>query len=251
MKKLISSVLIWTTAFTVQSYAGARLFTFVYEATTTAPGAVELENWVTWQTITPNNSHSNAVDFRHEIEFGITDHFQASIYLADWNVHSGLDDQSNGVSYTDTAAEFIYNFTNPATDWIGLSGYEEIQVGDRHGELETKLIAQKNFGKLVAAYNLTLEAEWEGPGWREHDGELQQALGISYELSPRVFVGAECVHEIALPNWTDHGRGRFFVGPNVSVRSGRWWATITPLAQATRDGDEPELQLRAITGYTF
>jgi hypothetical protein len=233
------------------AHAGARRFTFIYEAPTTPPGVVEFENSVIWQTTTPNNSHFNDVDFRHELEFGITDRFQASIYVADWNYHSGSDDEPNGVSYTDTAAEFIYNFINPVDHFIGLSGYEEIQAGDRHGELESKLIAQKDFGKLVAVYNLTLEAEWNGTGWREHDGELQQAIGVSYELSPRFFVGAEAVHEIELPNWTDHGRAQLFVGPNVSVRSGRWWITITPLAQATRDGDEPELQLRAITGYTF
>ena len=28
-----------------------------------------------------------------------------------------------------------------------------------------------------------------------------------------------------------HGRAQLFVGPNFSVRSGRWWVTITPLAQ--------------------
>ena len=98
---------------------------------------------------------------RHEIEFGVTDNFQASIYVADWNYHSGSPGEPNGVSYTDTAIELIYNFLNPATHFIGLSGYEEIQAGDRHGELESKLIAQKDFGRLVAVYNLTLEAEWD------------------------------------------------------------------------------------------
>ena len=42
-------------------------------------------------------------------------------------------------------------------------------------ESETKLIAQKNFGPLILAYNFTVEAEWDGEGLREHAGELQQA----------------------------------------------------------------------------
>jgi hypothetical protein len=233
------------------SRAGARHFTFVYEAPTTPPGVIEVENSVTWQTHRPNDSGYNEVDFRHEIEFGVTSNFQASLYLADWNYHSSSPDASKGFTYAATALELIYNFTNPATDLIGLSAYEEIQVGDRHGELESKVIAQKNFGRLVAAYNLTLEAEWNGPGWNEHDGELQQALGLSYEFSPRLFVGAECLHEQEFPNWTAHGRGRLFIGPNASLRSGRWWLTVTPLAQATSDGDEPDFQLRTIVGYTF
>jgi hypothetical protein len=235
----------------VHCFGGARRFTFVYEAPTTPPGVIEAENWVTWQMHPPNESHFNEVDFRHEVEFGITNNFQASLYLADWNYHSALSHLPDDVSYTDTAIELIYNFSNPLTDPVGLSGYEEIQAGDRHGELESKLIAQRDFGRFVASYNLTLEAEWNGAGWKEHDGELQQALGLSYELSPRFFLGSECLHEVALPNWTDHGRVSFFVGPNFSIRSGRWWMTVTPLAQATSNGDEPQLQLRTIAGYTF
>lgn len=252
MKKLTHPLLILSILASLPTcFAGARRFTFVYEAPTTPPGVIEFENTINWESPTPNQSRFNQIDFRHEFEFGITDHFQASIYVADWDYHTGSPDQPDGFSYNDTAAEFIYNFTNPVDDIIGLSGYEEIQAGDRHGELESKLIAQKDFGHLIVSYNLTLEAEWNGAGWSEHDGELQQALGVSYELSPRLFVGAECVHEIELPNWTDHGRAQLFIGPNASIRSGRWWVTVTPLAQATRDGDEPELQLRAITGYTF
>jgi len=252
MRKLALSILVLSILVpAVDCFGGARRFTFVYEATTTPPGAIEAENWVTWQTHPPNESHFNEVDFRHEVELGITDNFQVSVYLADWNYHSASSHGRDGVSYTDTAIELIYNFTNPLTDPIGLSAYEEIQAGDRHGELESKLIAQKDFGRFVASYNLTLEAKWNGAGWSQHDGELQQALGLSYELSQRFFLGAECLHEVALPNWTDHGRASFFVGPNFSVRSGRWWMTVTPLAQATRNGNEPELQLRTIAGYTF
>jgi len=252
MRKLAWSILFLSILVpAVDCFGGARRFTFVYEATTTPPGVIEGENWVTWQTHPLNESRFNEVDFRHEVEFGITNNFQASIYLADWNYHSSSPDRPAGFSYSDTAIELIYNFTNPVTDPIGLSVYEEIQAGNRHGELESKLIAQKDFGRFVASYNLTLAAEWNGANWSEHDGELQQALGLSYELSPRFFLGLECLHEVALPNWTDHGRGNFFVGPNFSVRSGRWWITVTPLAQATRNGDEPELQLRTIVGYTF
>src|SRR3954467_8670353 len=67
-----------------RAHAGARRFTYVYEATTAAPGSVEGETWVTWKTSPEEERRFNAVDFRHEIEFGITEHFQAAIYLADW-----------------------------------------------------------------------------------------------------------------------------------------------------------------------
>ena len=64
--------------------AGARRFTYVYEATTAAPGSVESENWITWKTSPQEDRRFNAVDFRNELEFGVTEHFQIGLYLADW-----------------------------------------------------------------------------------------------------------------------------------------------------------------------
>ena len=168
--------------------AGARHFTFLYEAPTSAPGSIELENWITWERVT-NPAQSDQIGFRHEIEIGITNRFQASIYFVDWSY--ARDRKQSGFNYSDSAIELIYNLTNPVIDPVGLSVYEEISGGRQHLELESKLIAQKNFGPLVLDYNLTLEAEWEEQGLQEHQGELQQAFGASYELSPRISVSLE------------------------------------------------------------
>jgi hypothetical protein len=122
-------------------------------------------------------------------------------------------------------------------------------LGDRLLELESKLIAQKNFGPWILVYNATLEAVWEGDGLVEREGEISQALGASYEISPRLSVGLELLHEIVLPDWRDDERIRnLFVGPNVSYRRGHWFATVSALAQATDTADEADLQVRAIFG---
>src|SRR5947199_10557073 len=67
----------------LSSFGGVRHFTFLYEAPTSASGSLELENWVSWQRITEPD-RSDEVDFRHELEYGVTDKFQVSVYLADW-----------------------------------------------------------------------------------------------------------------------------------------------------------------------
>jgi hypothetical protein len=226
--------------------AGARHFTFVYEATTSAPGSVETENWATWsRTSDPARSHELA--FRHEFEFGITDKFQASVYLADW--FYGRDAGHPEFTYSDSAIELIYNVTSPVADPIGLSVYEEVKAGDRVLELETKLIAQKNFGRWIVAYNATLEAAWEGEHLRERTGEFQQALGISREISPSLSIGAELLHEFVFEDWRDAKHIRnFFVGPNISYRRGGWFVTVSALARATSTPNEPDLQVRAIFG---
>ena len=232
------------------AFAGSRRFTYVYEVTTSPPGDVEIENWVTWKTRKPDDSGFNQVEFRHELEWGITDKFQAAVYLADWNYHRGMSAGERGFTLTGSALELIYNFTNPVADPIGLAVYQEVQAGYRRFESESKLLAQKNFGRFVVAYNATLEAEWEGEGLEEREGEFQQSLGLSYEISPRLLFGAEFVHEVAFPDWSEAEPGKFFAGPNVSIRQGTWWATLTALAQVTA-GDEPDLQVRTIFGFSF
>jgi len=62
--------------------AGVRHFGYVYEAVTTAPGSLDIENWVTWSR-TSNPQRADEVDFRHEFEFGVTENSHASLYVAE------------------------------------------------------------------------------------------------------------------------------------------------------------------------
>ncbi len=229
--------------------ASARHFTFLYEANTSAQGSLELENWVTWQHAT-GSGRFEQVDFRHELEYGVTDKFQASIYLTDWFYES--DPEHSGFTYSDTAIELIYNLSNPVVDPLGLSIYGELRAGDRLIELESKLIAQKNFGPLILAYNATLESVWEGSDLAEREGEFSQALGASYEISPRISAGIELLHEFVFPDWRDEEKIRnVFVGPNVAFRHQNWFITVTALAQATDTQDEADFKVRTIFGFGF
>jgi hypothetical protein len=231
------------------SDGGVRHFTFIYEANTSAPGSLELENWVTWQRAA-GSGRFDQVDFRHELEYGVTDSLQASVYLADWLYQN--DREHSGFAYSDTAIELIYNLTNPVVDPLGLSIYGELKGGDRLIELESKLIAQKNFGPLILAYNATLESVWEGNDLGEREGEFNQALGASYEISPRISVGLELLHEFVFPEWRDEAKTRnFFVGPNFSYRRQNWFVTLTALAQVTDTENEPDFQLRTIFGVAL
>jgi len=246
-----ASALILFLLLTVSAFAGSRRFTYVYEVTTSPPGDVEIENWVTWKTDKAGDRDFREIDFRHELEFGITEKFQAAIYLADWNYHRGNSAGERGFTLSGSALELISNFTNPVADPIGLAAYQEFQAGYRRFESESKLLAQKNLGRFVAAYNATLEAEWEGERLEERQGEFQQSLGLSYEVSPHLLFGAEFVHEVAFSDWSKAGRGKFFAGPNLSIRRGTRWATLTALGQITSAGDEPDFQLRTVFGFSF
>ena len=106
-------------------------------------------------------------------------------------------------------------------------------------------------GLVELAEKSALALRVPSEGLQERAGEFQQSLGLSYEVNPRLLFGAEFVHEVAFPDWSKIERGKFFAGPNVSIRRGTWWATLTALGQVTRAGDEPDLQIRTIFGFSF
>ena len=60
-------------------------------------------------------------------------------------------------------------------------------------------------------------------------------------------MGAEMLHEVLLPAWhSSEAENNFFIGPNVSYRGNRWFATVTALAQTTRTEGEADYQVRLI-----
>lgn len=229
--------------------AGERRFTFVYEATTEKEGEWEFEQWVTWKTAKENNRDFDRFEFRSEVEYGVTHDFQLGFYLSDWRYEENSSEGKRGGEWRNVAVEGIWNLADPTTDPIGLALYGEIKYGDELLELEGKLIAQKDYGKLTLAYNATIEAEWEGHSYDEDNGELQQTAGLSYQFSPRYHAGIELLHEFGIPDWRGvRGKSTLYLGPNFSYRTETWWATLTPLFQVSDVEDEPDFQMRLIFG---
>lgn len=249
---LRSTLLAAATALAVSTASATeRRFTYTYETTTTPKGAVELENWATWKHGSEAFQKFDQFQFRHELEFGVTDHLQLGVYLFDWQ-YDGNDPEGHNARWQHSGFELIYNLSNPNTDFLGSALYFEALVGEDSVELEGKLLLQKNFGPLTVAYNAVVEAEFAGEHFRdEQNGELAQSLGVSYDLSPHFSVGAEVLHEIVVPDWATTRGSNLFVGPNASVRFGRAFVTATALFQVTAVDGEPDTQIRIITGFDF
>ena len=223
------------------AHGGERRFAFSYEAKRYVPGEVELENWITWKT----DDAFDRIDFRHELEFGVTERLQIGLYLANWRWQDG-----EGSEYRNSAVEAIYNIFNPYEDPFGFSLYGEVKFGDDFLELESKVILQKNVGDWAIAYNLIIESEWEDEGLSTVKGELANTLGISYLVNPRLGFGLEALYEVEIEEWEDFGKSAVYLGPNMTARFGRAWITAAGLFEVTST-DEPDFQLRAITGWHF
>lgn len=64
---------------------------------------------------------------------------------------------------------------------------------------------------------------------KKRGGELAQSLGVSYEVSPTILVGAELLHEIDIPDWSETEDSVLYGGPKLPT--------------ATRIGGRPLLRL--------
>jgi hypothetical protein len=236
-------------ALTTAADAGSRRFTYSYETTTMPKGAMELENWVTWKTSKDNDADFERFDIRHEFEYGVTDHLQLAFYFADWRYEKSAT-ESGKTSFQDIAVEAIYNLTDPNTSPYGSAVYGEIKGSDDFIELEGKLLLQKNIGPWVMVYNVGGEIAWEDD-YQQDEAELKQTLGVSYQLHPSLSIGAEVLHEIAVPDVESIGDSGVYLGPNISWRNDRFSVGMTGLWQITSLSDEPDFQLRTLFSVDF
>ena len=236
------------------SRADDRRFGFVEMTDTLLKGGLETEQWFTWQTKTRDDSGFNKYIFKHELEYGITNELQLGVDALVWHIQTGQE--KDGPRFDEVAAELKYRFTDPHTDLVGVAAKLEVGGGDRHVGVEGKVIVDKYIDKWLPAYNLVLEAEWGGPDFEDHEGEIVQSAGVSYEVTTGLFLGVELLHEIPLPDWQASEKSNFFMGPNISYHrgayeSGNWAITVTPLIRVSGGDEEPALQVRILFELDF
>ncbi|MFZ4766811.1 MAG: hypothetical protein ACOYMN_17810 [Roseimicrobium sp.] len=229
--------------------ASERRFAFSYETTGMPAGVWEYEQWLTWKSY----DDKDRFDFRHEIEYGLSDTLTLDIYLADWR-YQNIDGEDSETDYKRSGFALRQQLSDPNTSLLGSAVYGEVLVGDEELVLEGKVLLQKNVGPLVLVYNLVVEAEWEGASLGDLDesvGVWENTMGVSYQINPSLLVGLEALHEVEFAEWKDAGDHVLYVGPNVSYRKGNFFATFAGLFQTTGVEGEPDAQVRMIAGLTF
>lgn len=229
-----------------------RRFTFVEETLHGAPpGHFEMENWGTWSHGSRAVDDLDRFDWKHELEYGISEGVHAALDLAEWHVSDERGDWHT--RFDAVGGELKFRFTDPRTDTLGFAFKTELGVGSRELEWENVLIVDKIVGRWDVAYNLTVEAEAEGErSFRFEEAELggAQAVGVSYEATPSWFFGGEIVQQLP-KEWSWGERQSFFVGPNVAVRGEEWALTTTAMFLADGVADAPRFQLRMLLEFDF
>jgi Family of unknown function (DUF6662) len=264
------------------------VFAWTYTTDIASKGEVEFEQWVTasWKK---EHGNYNAIDFREEFEYGVTDNFQIALYLNHHYVYANRDvpaedsahpaNRLPGVYETggedvrashNPAAPFddyrfesvsfeaIYRLLNPTKDPIGLAMYFEPTLGDNEKEVEWKVILQKNWfeDRLVWALNLDYEVEFEkADNGYERDGVFEWFIGISYRFVRNWSAGLEFWNHHEFADATVHEHAAYFIGPTIHYAGERWWATLgflhqLPIGQAFSHESKESLRTMVMFSVT-
>ncbi|MBL8742681.1 MAG: hypothetical protein JNK04_16350, partial [Myxococcales bacterium] len=229
--------------------ASDRQFAYTYNTSTLAPGSVELEPWTTFRV--GREDFYFRMDHRFELETGFTDSLQGALYFnvtattADRPTDDGLASvRETEVEWKGVSLELKGKLSDAVADAVGFGLYLEPTIAPAEGELEVKALLDKRAGDFYFAYNLVgeWEVEFGEPGEPEHELVLENDIGLAGYVREDVTLGGE----LRNVNLFEVGEGfessTFFIGPSVSIRQKRFFATasITPQIASIRGEEEEE-----------
>ena len=74
----------------------------------------EFEQWATWK----GYANRDRFEFRHELEYGLTENLQLGLYLSDWRL-TNPDQGETEVEWRTAGAELIYSMSDPTKVLLG------------------------------------------------------------------------------------------------------------------------------------
>jgi hypothetical protein len=216
---MISGALV--TALASPVAADRRLFTYTYQYSTVPQGRTAIELWHTEARDTWEPDTLQSMEHILEIEHGLTDHWDAALYFVFDQTASNMPMvASTPFSFHELKLETRYRFADRGEWPVDVLAYGEVVkvFGEGVYEVEGKAIVARDFDNFTAAINIIGALEFEP----EAEPEFGYAAGVSYELHPKLSVGAETYAKI-----TEYEKS-FAGGPAIAVApSSNLWATFT------------------------
>lgn len=233
-------------------------------------GAKEVEQWLTWRH-GRSQGDFDVWEGRTELEYGVTDKFQAAIYAnyaktstfhnnvdgttvppeSFAEAFPGADEHYHDSKFVGVSVEGIYRIMSPYTDPFGLAIYVEPTVGKGLWEMETRAIFQKNFldDRLVTAFNITIAQEArllpadagaasgdvEASEHWDHETDFNFGFAASYRFVSNWSLGMELLNEREFSSFAIKSDTRtnfaYYLGPTVHYGGKDFFVTATFLKQ--------------------
>lgn len=232
-------------------FADVHHFGYITETGTLPAGATEVELWNTARI--GRDAYYYRLDQRLEVEAGVTDKLQASLYL-NWNRITEADTSGALGTVSDLqglSAELKYRFSDASTDAVGFGLYGELGFNSDAMEIEGKALFGKDVDGWIFAANLNAEAEIENRGMNLIELELQPVIGVAYEITSAFTAGLELRNHNELEKNDETGNklkwmnSTLYLGPSIAYSAKSFVVTFTVLPQLpalkTEDGTTFEL----------
>ncbi|HUQ07268.1 MAG TPA: hypothetical protein VM261_32475 [Kofleriaceae bacterium] len=187
---LFAVVLLWPAL----AAADRRSFTRTYEYMTMPRGETEVEVYTTQSQATFDDDSPEAFELQLEIEHGITDRWDVSLYhVFDQSTGNGtVTDPGEPFHFSEMKLRTRYRFSERGELPVDPVAYlEAVKVfGGSVYEVEAKAILARDFGMVTVALNPIVELVFGGDV-PEPEVELGWAAGVTYEARPTLKIGAE------------------------------------------------------------
>lgn len=186
----LALALLWPTA----AAADRRSFTRTYEYMTMPRGETEVEIYTTQSQATFDDDSPESFELQLEIEHGITDRWDVSLYhVFDQSTGDGsVTDPGEPFHFAEMKLRTRYRFAERGELPVDPVAYlEAVKVfGGSVYEAEAKAILARDFGLVTVAVNPVVEVVFGGDV-PETELELGWAAGVTYEVRPTLKLGAE------------------------------------------------------------
>jgi hypothetical protein len=224
---IVIIALVLAAIFATDAQADRRNYVWTYQYMTMPEGMTELEFYQTTKV-----KEIDDWEFRMEVETGLTDRWDFSIYQ--------IFKQTEGESFKWDAvqARTRYRLGEQGQYFFDPLLYFEYNRKidmKKPNKLEAKLI----LARQMEAVNLAINPIYEyffAPG-TEHEVGLD--IGLSYEVNPRFIFGVESTSRQVLEDDADF---KSYFGPTVSVASGGWWYAAGVAFGITEESDDARVR---------
>jgi len=212
--------------------AAQRTYVWTEEYGTLAKGNAEFEYWNTATTRDIQTRSASDWNQKVELEYGITDHLNVSLY----QVFEQAAD-SGSLTYAGYNIELKYRVDEANVLPVDVLLYVEHEVSTIEGGVnEGKIVLAKDIGKLNVAYNQIYEKVTNGG-----KGDYGYAAGSSYELAPWLRFGVESTGS--------YTNDTYAAGPTIAWMGNRIWADIGVVYGLNRRTEDREV--RFLMGVPF
>jgi len=240
-------VAIVLTAISWVTSASAGRFINLVETAALPAGTGEVVQAAAFSTCSGLPCRSDVLEIQTGVEYGLFNRFHVGFALP--NVATSWTHEATSTVVGGTAFWGLYNFIDPEDkDW-GLSGAAIFTEGPHTRSGEFALLLEKPVGSWVLVYNGVAGRSWSHLAEFGVSDGLAHSLGASYEITTTFFLGLEADWYLAKnQGWESEGR---YMGPNLSVDTGRLW--ITASAQFAIGAEEviPDQVFQTQVGLPF